>query len=275
MLTSITEIAVGINAISIGKPEIFVGSVLGGTLAIFLVVIPLFTLLSGGIHIQKHITDGKLLLMLAIIATPALFTLNGHLDRTEGVAAILFYGCLYSILRPRSGTIAKVEAAFKKETRTKRLHEHTFLRLAVGALLVFAASRFIVEQTLTYSEYYHVSAFWVSLVVVAIGAALPEIAVALQASRSKHDKFSHIEDAAIGDFLGSAAANVLIFGIFTVIAGSAFPANQNFSIIFLFVTLALASFYLLAHGKALLTRKEALALLATYLAFVVIQALNA
>jgi cation:H+ antiporter len=275
LLTSITEIAVAINAVSIGKPEIFVGSVLGGTLAIFLVVIPLFTLLSGGVHIQKHFSDRNLLLMLAITATPALFTLDGHISLLEGAAAVFLYLCLISFLRPRDGTLAKVEAAFKRENQTKQLHQHTFVRVALGGLLVFASSRFIVEQTLAYSVHYHVSAFWVSLVVVAIGATLPEIAIALQATRSKHSAKDHTEDAAIGDFLGSAAANVLIFGTFTMLAGRAFPPNQNFSIIFLFITLAVACFYLLAHGKAILTRKEALALLATYLAFIGIQAINA
>src|SRR3546814_1257025 len=47
ILTSIPEMAVGLNAISQNRPEIFVGNLLGSIIILFLVIIPLLALVNG------------------------------------------------------------------------------------------------------------------------------------------------------------------------------------------------------------------------------------
>jgi cation:H+ antiporter len=259
-LTSITEVAVGINALTLHQPEIFVGSLLGGTLAIFLVVIPLFAILTNQVHVKKHMSEKKLLLMLAIITTPAFFTLDQTVTRLEAMLLIFLYLLLFSVIRTRDGSLAKVEKAFRAETKGRRFKDNTFLRLGIGTAAIFFSSRFIVHQTLVYSEHYNVSAFWVSLVVIAIGATLPELALAVHAARQRSN--DHASDAAIGNFLGSAAANVILFGAFVLISGG-ITINKNFTLIYLFISLAVGSFFLMAHGKVL-TRREGIALLLVY-----------
>ena len=100
ILTSVAEIAVGINALSVNRPEIFVGSLLGGTLVIFLVVIPLMTLLTRGLHVKKHVGSKKMLAMLAIFAAPALFALDQVITRPEAILSILLYISLFFVSIP-------------------------------------------------------------------------------------------------------------------------------------------------------------------------------
>ena len=50
--TSITEIMVGINALVNKQPEIFVGNLIGSSIVIFLLVIPLLAFLSKGVNLN-------------------------------------------------------------------------------------------------------------------------------------------------------------------------------------------------------------------------------
>ncbi len=266
MLTSVGEIAVAINAISVHQPEIFVGSLLGGTLVIFSLIIPLTAILARGIHVKKHLGSKNLLVTLGIISTPALFTLDQRVTNMEAFILVALYVSLFYIIRTPKGTLERVEAVFNKER--KSLRENTFLRLGLGGLLVFLASRYIVEQTVVYSNHYHVSAFLVSLVIIALGMNLPELTLAIKAGSSKDAK---IKDIAIGDFLGSAAANVLIFGVFSLINNGDVVTARNFGPTFLFILLVLASFFAFTRGKSKLTPKEGVVLASLYVLFVAIR----
>jgi cation:H+ antiporter len=269
-LTSITELAVGINALEADQPEIFVGSLVGGTLAIFLVVIPLLAIIKGKVPIQKHLSQKKLLLVLFIATMPAFITLDQRVTRLESLSLIALYILLFSVVRSRKGSLLKMVQAFK--TEPKNLKDNTLLKLALGGLLIFLSSRFIVHQTIVYSEHFHMSPFWASLIIIAIGSTLPELALAVHAGKSPRK--SGTDEAVIGDFLGSAAMNVALFGIFalvfTVMHGP-LPVIKDFTVIYLFTTLAVASFLLLAQGKSI-SRREGIALFALYICFVGAQA---
>lgn len=269
LLTSVAEIAVAINAVSINRPEIFVGSMLGGTLVIFLLVIPLMTLLTRGLPVKKHLGARNLLIILTIIAMPALFTLDQVITNSEAVILILLYVSMFYIIKVPSAALQNVEKALAYETRSWR--QNSVLRIIAGTLLVFLSSRFIVEQTLHYADQLHISAFIVSMIVIAIGTNLPEFALAIKAAQSHELK---AEDIAIGDFLGSAAANVLLFGIFTLINNGDVVTTKNFTTTFLCILLAVTSFFAFTRGKSVLTVKEGRLLLATYGLFVVIQLLG-
>jgi cation:H+ antiporter len=263
MLTSVGEIAVAINAVSIHEPEIFVGSLLGGTLVIFSLVIPLAAILARGIHVKKHLSSRSLLYILGVIATPALFTLDHKISNPEAAILVGLYLSLFFVVRAPHGALRKVEAVFKKERQT--LRENTLLRIALGGIIVFLSSRYLVEQTVVYSHHFHISAFVVSLIIIAIGMNLPEISLAFRAALSKDAK---TEDIAIGDFLGSAAANVLIFGVFSLINNGDVITAKSFASTFLFVIIVLGSFFLFTRGKSRLTPREGFGLAGLYILFV-------
>ncbi|KXK10424.1 MAG: putative calcium/sodium:proton antiporter [Microgenomates bacterium OLB23] len=55
ILTSIPEFSVGLQAVVNGDPEIFVGNLLGGVVALFLLVIPLLAIFGKGISLKHEL----------------------------------------------------------------------------------------------------------------------------------------------------------------------------------------------------------------------------
>ncbi len=264
LLTSIPELAVGITALNEDRPEIFVGTLLGGVVVMFLFVIPILAIVSKkGVRIHKHLSSRNLLVILGIIAVPALFSLDGVITNTEGFILVALYVSLFFIIRTRKGVLNRVEKVLSNE-RVDWRHSHA-LRLALGVVLVFLSSRFVVDQTILFSERYNISTFLIGLMVLSIGANLPELALAL---RSRTDDS---EDIALGDYLGSAASNTLLFGVLTLVNNGEVITAKEFKITFLVIITALASFYLIARGKSRLTKKEGFILLGCYLLFLLIE----
>lgn len=266
MLTSVGEIAVAINAVSINRPEIFVGSLLGGTLIIFSVILPVAIILARGLRVHKHLSPRRLLLVLGIIGAPAVVVLDQSVSTVEAMVLVALYVLLFFVVKAPAGTLERVERVFQRERRS--LRENTVLRLVLGGLVVFLASRDIVTQTVSYSAQYHVSDFLVSLIVIAIGMNLPELTLAIRAGLSKDQK---IQDIAVGDLMGSAAANVLIMGAFSLISINTVVTAQNFITVFAFIVVTLALFYLFTLGRKKLTPLKGLALLTVYALFVAVQ----
>src|SRR3990167_5911120 len=54
ILTSLPEISVGINAIIDKKPEIYVGNLLGASVVLFLMIIPLLAILGNGVKLSHQ-----------------------------------------------------------------------------------------------------------------------------------------------------------------------------------------------------------------------------
>lgn len=266
ILTSVPEIAVGVNALSENHPEVFVGNLLGGIIVIFLLVIPLLAIINKQVQVKKHLSNKNLLVTLGIICSPALFTLDKTITNTEGFIMIALYIVLFYIIRTRQDVLSRIQRLVKKEQKDPK--NSSMLKLSVGIVVVFLTSRFIVDQTIAGAEHYGVSTLMVSLVVLGLGTNLPEITLAIRSIASK------AEDVALGDYLGSAAANTLLFGIFTLINSGNVVTEKNFIFTFLIIVFAISMFFMMTRGKSTLTRKEGLALLGCYLAFLAFEFLS-
>lgn len=266
VLTSIPEIAVGFNALSENHPEVFVGNLLGGVIVMFLLVIPLLAVINKRVHVKKHLSDKNLLVTLGIIASPAIFTLDKTINNTEGFIMIALYIVLFYVIRTKQNVLARIQRIVKKEKKDPK--NSSVLKLAVGIVIVFMTSRFIVDQTISGAEYYGLSTFIVSLIVLGLGTNLPEITLAVRSITSK------AEDVALGDYLGSAAVNTLLFGIFTLINSGSVVTEKSFSITFLIIIFSLTMFFVMTRGKSTLTRKEGVILLSCYAAFIAFEVMN-
>lgn len=266
VLTSIPEVAVGVNALSENHPEVFVGNLLGGVIVMFLLVIPLLAIINKRVHVKKHLSSKNLLVTLGIICSPALFALDKTITNTEGFIMVALYVALFYIVRTRQDVLARIQRLVKKEQKDPK--NSSLLKLTIGVIVVFLTSRFIVDQTIAGAEYYGISTFIVSLVVLGLGTNLPEITLAIRSLTSK------AEDVALGDYLGSAAANTLLFGIFTLVNNGNVVTEKNFMITFLIIVFALGMFFIRTRGNSTLTRKEGLVLLGCYLGFLAFEFTN-
>jgi len=260
ILTSIPEAAVSINSLLDHKPEIFVGTLLGGTIVIFLLIIPILAILGKGVRLNHDLDNKTLISLLALIASPGLIIIDHKVTSLEGVLLIIFYAVIFYIIQKKHGVLEKNPS----EILTSKTY--TFLdiaKVAFGIGIVFVSSQFIVSQTLRYAEILKISAFYISLLVLSLGANLPELSIAVSAI------FSGKKEIAFGDYLGSAAANTLFFGVFTLLNdGQVFTFN-SFLVTFLFIVLGLSLFYYFSKSKKDISREEGIALLCMYFGFVI------
>jgi len=259
LLTSIPEIAVGVNALSENRPEVFVGNILGSAIVMFLLAIPLLAIVNKRVPIKKHLDNKGMLVTLGVIAAPAFFTLDKTLTNTEGFILIALYVALFYVIRTKQNVVGQLQKAIKKDR--KDFVHGSIIKLILGVVVVFATSRFIVEQTIELSEFYGISTFVVSLVLLGIGTNIPEITLALRSVTHK------AEDIALGDYLGSAATNSMVFGVLVIFNKGDIITQKDFTITFLIIIFSLGMFYMMTRGKSELTRKEGFALLSCYLVF--------
>jgi len=259
LLTSIPETAVSINAVLNHKPEVFVGTLLGGTVVIFLFIIPVLAILGKGIKLNHDLNTKNLIGLLVVIAAPGLVVIDHKVTNFEGILLILSYIAIFYFIEKKHGVLER------HHTEALSIRVYSFLdlvRVALGIGIVFVSSQFIVSQTLVFAKLLNISAFYISLIVLSIGTNLPELSLAIRAIVSGK------KDIAFGDYLGSAAANTLLFGIFTLVNdGEVFTFN-SFLTTFLFIAFGLGLFYLFSQSKKDISRKEGLALLAIYIIFV-------
>ncbi|KKQ75855.1 MAG: Na+/Ca+ antiporter, CaCA family [Candidatus Woesebacteria bacterium GW2011_GWB1_38_5b] len=258
LATSVPELAVGITAISQGKPDIFVGNLLGGISIIFLFIIPLLAILANGVAFNSNINHHKLLLCLFIAVTPLLFLLDKSLTQNEALLEIGFYVLAFMLIKQKA-SLPRGKLQFK------------FRDLAwamAGLLTVYISANVLVEKTIEFAEIFSITPFLISLVIVSFGTNLPELFVAIQAVILRK------KDVALGDYAGSALANVLFMGLFTFLLGGNLYIDRNFTPTLILISLGLLLFYYFASSKNSISRKEGFVLLGFYSVFVTSQALG-
>ncbi|OGY23718.1 MAG: hypothetical protein A2126_01375 [Candidatus Woykebacteria bacterium GWB1_45_5] len=258
-LTSIPEIAVGINSLAEDRPEIFVGNLLGGIVVMFLLVIPLLAVLGKGIHLTDHLQGKNLLITLAVIAAPFLIVIDKKITNPEAILLMFFYLVTLYLVESKRGFIEKIEEVVEGFQHIGIFKEIS--KLLIGVVIVFISSHFIVEKTVYFSEVFSISQFLISLTLLSIGTNVPELSIAIKSV------FSGKKQVAFGDYIGSASANILLLGVFSLIHNGEVLTGNRFLIPFLFVILGLGLFYIFSQSKNLLSRKEGFVLLSIYVLF--------
>lgn len=259
LLTSIPETAISATAVADRNPEIFVGTFLGGTVVIFLFIIPLLAIVGKGIRISHDLKNDHILFTLLVLIAPALFALDQRITNFEGLILIVLYLVLFYIIQKRHGIFDHNNA------RIMELKTYSFfdiLKVGLGVGLVFVSSQYIVKETISLSHSLHIPTYYISLILLSIGTNLPELSLAVRSVLSGK------KDIAFGDYLGSAAANTLLFGIFTLINDGEVLTVNNFFIIFLFTCGGLGLFYFFSKSQRFITVREGFILLGVYLLFV-------
>lgn len=262
LLTSIPEMAVGLSALAQSDPQIYVGNLIGGIPVLFLLVIPALGLLGGGITLTHDLNKNQLLTTLTVIALPAIFTIDRNLTPTEGVFLVCAY--LFTFVQINKGQAVNLKSTRKELTRRKYTLTD-MLKLFAGAGVVFVSSQIIVDKTLLLSTTFAISPFVVSLIVISLGTNLPELSLAL------HAVVNRKKTIALGDYLGSAAANTLLIGLLTIIYQEEVVIINHLYVTFATIVLGISAFYIFSRSGQRLDRKEAAVLLMGYFLFVLLE----
>lgn len=264
LLTSLPEMTISSFALLQGDPAIVAGNLLGGVIVVFLGVIPLLGLVGDGVRIPNQLDKKLLVITLLVVVAPAFLTADQKLNKWEGIFLILMYLSLLVFFSFKQSILEKVKNGLIKKKRNNLI---LFLKIGLGMAILIAASQQIVNSTLYFADLLSISPFFVSLIVVALGTNIPELSIVFRSI------ISGKKDIALADYLGSASANTLLLGIFTVLYGSTIQLPNHFFQRFSFLALGLVLFYIFARSKNTLSRKESGVLLLLYLGFVVFELL--
>lgn len=262
ILTSLPEMVIAGTAVARGEPEIMVGNLIGATLVLFLLVIPLLALTGGGVRLPPNFSRRDLILALVTVIAPALLIADRQLVFWEGMLLLVLYLALLTLLSREASLVQKL---LQRLQARRSSHAHRSLKLIFGVALIYFASQQIVTSAEYFASAFSWSPFIVGLLVVSLGTNIPELSLVIRSV------FSQQKEVALADYVGSAAANTLLIGVFTLLnlGPIILPNHAGTRIILIFTSLIL--FYIFIRSKHVLTRAEALALLTLYVIFVTLE----
>lgn len=265
LMTSLPEFVIGATAVYRGEAGLMVGNLVGATLVLFLLVIPLLAITGGGVSLPKDLSRRNLLFTLLTVIAPAIMILDRQLSIFEGIFLVVLYLALFIML----GREASLFDQLVKKVKTRAAHHsHRFLKLIVGLGLIFISSQQIVSSAEYFATALNWSPFIVGLLVLSIGTNIPELSLVIRSVVGRQ------KNIALADYIGSAAGNTLLIGIFTISNQGTIvlPNHANQRIILTVVSLAL--FYVFARSRKVLSRGEGFVLFALYVIFVVLELMS-
>lgn len=259
ILTSIPEFAVGMTALADNTPEVFVGNLIGGIPVIFLLIIPILAIFGNGIKLKNQLGKTQLAFSFMVMITPAFLVMDRTVTNPEGIIMILLYGILFLIIQRKNG-IFDTKGSKILSLRSYSLTD--IFKILLGVALIFIASNIVVDNTLYFAGFLHISPFVMSLLFLSFGTNLPELSIAIKSILTGK------KDVAFGDYVGSAAANTLLFGIFTLINKGNVVTVNNFLTTFIVMCIGLTAFFYFTLSKNDISRREGFLLLIIYAMFI-------
>ncbi len=262
MFTSIGEMSVSINALLGNDPEIFIGSLIGASIVLFMLVAPLLAIIGNSIKVNREFRGFNLLASLIVVALPSILIMDGKIDRTDSLIAIFAFIFLLISLESRRSLLEKIKGL---SHRRSIVVVKELLKTFLGMVVVFVASKFVIQQTVYFSEILGVSPFLISLLLISIGTNVPELSLAIRSIFLKNYQ------VAFGNYVGSAAFNTFLLGILSLIYGQPIFLTNSYLISLLFLIIGLLLFYYFARTKNILSRGEGVILLLLYFAFILME----
>lgn len=261
LMTSMPEFMIGLTAVSRGEPGIMVGSLIGASLVLFLLVIPLLAIFGGKVILPHTLHRKELIFSLLTILAPTVMIADRTLTIIEGIFLVIMYLGLFIALSKNEGFFEKIRDTIHAH---KKSH-HRMLKIIAGLALIFISARGIVAS----AEYFAVALGWsqfiVGLLIVSIGTNIPELSLVARTV------FSKKSDIALADYIGSAASNSLLIGIFIILNQRAITLPNHTFVRFTILLTSLVLFYIFIRSKHALSRRESLILLILYIGFIVIE----
>jgi cation:H+ antiporter len=259
--SSLPEFFVGISAALNQKPILSLSNVIGSNIANITFILGLSILLIGGLKIKTKTIQRNILYALLLLFYSVLLCLDGLLSRLDGVALLVSF-TLYNVIliyqnKDRHQIIEKVK---KGETL------YQIIKFSLSIALLLLSSQIIVETAQKLAQIINIPLFIVGLLVLAIGTSLPELIFGLQAIRSKH------KDMILGSILGSTIVNsTAVLGLTAIIYPIIIRENSLFLISAGFMLIAYILFAIFSRSQEKISWPEALTLVISYIAFIIIQ----
>lgn len=258
VVTVLPELSIGVLAAVEGTSSLGFGVILGSNIADLTLVIGAVLLFGGEMKLDKKTIKNIRLSFLAVILPVVLF-IDGEISRIDGGILVLAF-MLYLFVMLRSKRDQKL--FWGKKPRLRLLFE--VLILLASFLILFIGGTLVTDNSQILSSSLGLPLFIIGAV-VAVGTCLPELVFSVRCCKKEHSELG------LGNILGNVLADsMLAIGIIALVQPikPQLPVPPFLTSIFMVVCTAVV--YILSRD-GVLDKKEGVLLVATYIAFVVMQ----
>lgn len=207
--TSMPEIVSSFMAIFKGVNEVVVANAVGSNIANILLIIGLSSLIGRKIIVKKNLID----LDLPLLAISTVLLLGVVLDKQvtlgESILMLATFGIyiIYTITHKELNEEDEDEIFTKKEEKelTKsKLSVKDFVLLAIGILGLVFGAKYLIDSLVNISQILQIGTGVIAITAVAVGTSLPELLVSVKAA------FQNKPEVALGNIFGSNIFNALV-----------------------------------------------------------------
>lgn len=216
--TSLPEMAASMAASSMGKPEMAVANVIGSVTFNIAMILGVVFIIFKNILLKRDLFKNDSAWGLFPFLIFIVMAYDGVISMFDGVVfLILMAGYLLFLSKNAKAIEGEVDISLAEE---KFAWGKTILILLLGFGLVIIGANYTIESASTIARGLGISEWAISLILIAFGTSLPELAVSITAARKGN------ADIIIGNIVGSNVAN------FTIVLGAAAivnPLNVDFA----------------------------------------------
>ena len=216
--TSLPELAVAIEAIGRGAPDIAVGGVLGSNVANVMLVLGSAAVLGAQSESGASVKRDSVAVLVATVFM-MVFVLGGEVPLVGGVVMV---ACLVGYyLYTYSKAIAGEEEYEFQDSWLPGTMSVAIPACLIGGGMIWIGAELLVSGSKGIADTFGVSEAVIGLTVVALGTSLPELAVTLVAGLRGQG------GVAVGNILGSNVMNIMgIIGIASIVGGGIEVASE-------------------------------------------------
>ena len=218
VMTSVPELAVGIDAALVGAGDISVANIAGTNVVNLMLILGLSALLRP-LPLRSQTLHVDLPMMAFAAVALLIMALDGAVSRLDGALLLgIAAGYTAVVLRVSRRERAAVRREYEEESdatprrRTARLLTYELSALLAGIVVVVLGADWLVEGAVDFARRFGVSDALIGLTIVAVGTSAPELATTLVATIRDR------RDVAIGNLIGSSVYNIaFILGLMAVV----------------------------------------------------------
>jgi len=262
LAASVPELVSSIMGIAAAESGIIFGTILGSNISGICLVLGIFALIGRKINLKSKVLDKVKNVTFIFSLVPFLLVIDNKLSRLDGVILVVLYFIFVGILWKKEGELGTL----KDQIKLKKIYKDALLfLLALGAILLCA--RWLVFSSIETSSLLGLTPYYISLVVIGIGASIPDLTVGIRAILAGH------LDVGIGDSLGSMLIKSLLFlGAIAIIK----PLTISFNLILVAIifSIIIRAFVYYFIKKGSMNWKHGIFFILLYIAFIIIESLR-
>lgn len=262
--TSLPEIIVTVESAFKGESDIILGNAVGSSICNILLVIGMAGILRE-MKIDKRLY--KTHLPMSILTIIVLFIVcnfgnatNFQIDRTESIILFIIT-LLYTIFTFFEGKNVNEDSEEVLENN-KESYLKIFAYIVFGIVGLKIGADYVINESVNIAKIFSVPTSIISMTVIAVGTALPEIATSIIAVIRKDS------DLAIGNVIGSNLYNIcLLPSIAAIISPINYSTEFNSNIIYLLLFTLIVLLLINIGKKGVIERKKSIIMLLIYFAY--------